>query len=151
SDLGITQTAPPNCALGGSLPSITPGNCVNLPFVLTVTNKGNAPAPNVIVSDLLPRDPADPASGVVVATRRSVAPSQGTCSAVNVDRFTCNLGLLAAGTSSTINVFLDIDPTAYGGTIANTVSVAGDIIDTVSANNSTSAPKMAVFPVPPEV
>lgn len=148
TDLGITQSAPPNCVLGGFPPgAITSGGCVNLPFTLNVSNSGAAPAPNVIVTDVLPTDPP---SGAVVATRRAVVPSQGTCSAVNIDRFSCNLGLLAAGATSTINVFFDIDPTAFGRTIANNVSVTGDIIDTVPANNSTSAP-MAVFPSQPEV
>jgi uncharacterized repeat protein (TIGR01451 family) len=148
SDLSITQSAQSSCILGGFPPStITSGNCVNVPFTITVSNNGPAPAPNVIVTDVLPTDPP---SGAVVATRRSVAPSQGSCSAVNTSQFSCSVGTLAAGATSTITVFFDIDPTAFGQTIANTVSVSGDIIDTVPGNNSKST-KMDVFPGPPQV
>jgi len=147
TDLEITQTGLQTCALGQA-PSIpTGGSCDAVPYSITVVNKGPAAAPNVTVTDFLPTDPP---SGIIVAQRVSVSASQGTCGGVTIDRFTCNLGLLAVGGAASVNVVFAIDPTALGRRITNRVLVGSpDVVDPVSSNDSTTIPDLQVTPGPP--
>lgn len=90
-----------------------------LTYTLLVSNNGPAAATGVVLTDTLP-------SGVNVA---SLPPScSGTSTA------TCNLGTLASGGHTEVNIA--VMPTV-AGTITNTASVTANEIDPDSSNNTT--------------
>ena len=85
TDLMIEKSGDPGTVIAGE----------TLTYTLTVTNNGPADATSVIVVDALP-------DGVEL---RSAEPSQGTCNA----GVTCALGDLAAYTSATISIVVDVN------------------------------------------
>ncbi|MGI8785711.1 MAG: hypothetical protein ACR2L2_18920 [Acidobacteriota bacterium] len=139
ADLSVSQTGPPTC-------SITSNNCDGVTYSVTVTNNGPGPASAVVLTDTLP---IDPPSGATVVTLVSVTPSQGTCSGVSGGAFSCNLGTLNSGASTTVAVVVNVDATAIGRTITNAVSVSSGTTDPNTANN-TSNFSHAVTPTQPE-
>jgi hypothetical protein len=62
----------------------------------------------VTVNDILPTDPP---SGVVVAAVSSVVTSHGACFPVVNGEFSCNIGLLAVGSTATITAGMSINLT----------------------------------------
>jgi uncharacterized repeat protein (TIGR01451 family) len=115
ADLTITKSDSPDPVLQGNA----------LTYTLSVHNRGNLDARNVIVTD-------DLRSGV---TYQSATPSQGTCSQQS-SIVTCSLGGLANGADATVQIV--VIPQSPG-TIVNRASVAADQPDGNSDNNVASA------------
>ncbi len=116
SDLAITMTDDDPVAVSSPLN-----------YTLTVTNNGPDTADGVTVVDTLP-------SGV---TYNSAAAVQGTCSQ-DSGVVTCNLGSLAAASSTTVNISVTTPATVGTGSLTNTATVSGGQPDTDSTNNSAS-------------
>jgi uncharacterized repeat protein (TIGR01451 family) len=113
-DLSVVKTAKPT--------SVTIGG--KLSWLITVTNKSNRTATNVIVEDVAGKL----AFGSAFVT---ISTSQGTC-----NRTGCNLGTLGPGKSATVRV---VSKALKVGTIADTVRVSSDQPDTNMADNTDSA------------
>ena len=120
ADVSITQAA--------SAGAVTAGDAVT--FTLTVANAGPASASGITVTDTLP------AGLTVTAMSPSCANGSGT--------LTCNVGTLAAGTSTQLTVTLQ---TSAAGTITNTATVSATQTDPATANNTSSA-SVTVNPIP---
>lgn len=123
SDLSVTISDSPDPVIVTS----------NLLYTITVANNGPFPAPNVVVSDILP-------ASVVL---KFATATQGTL-VTNGNPVIANLGTLASGASA--NVSLIVAPQALG-MITNSASVTNDYTDPVSGNN-TAAATTTVFPLP---
>lgn len=91
-------------------------------FVLTATNNGPDPAPNVTVTDSLPPE----------VTFVSATPSAGSCSGTTT--ITCNVGTLINGASATVDVVVTL---TTPGSTTNTAGVASDVADPDTSDNST--------------
>ncbi len=113
-DLSIVKT--------DSADPVEPGDSFS--YSIVVSNAGPDAAPNVVVTDPVP--PAFTVTGV---------PSpQGSCTdTANV--VSCTLASLAAGSTWTITVQVDVPADAVSGSVINTASVTG-IGDTTPANDS---------------
>jgi len=108
--LSITKTASPNPVLVGQ----------NLTYKITITNTGSAPATNLILTDTLPL------SVELVSSSSGCSEANGTV--------TCNLGMLNASASTTVDLIVKPKET---GSIINQASVQWDefpyyIVDTIS-------------------
>jgi aldose sugar dehydrogenase len=111
ADLAVTQTVSPNPGtVGGALT-----------YRAVVTNNGPTPATNVVLSDALP-------AGV---TLNSANASQGSCTGTSM--IVCSLGSISVGSS--VVATISITPTA-AGVLTNSMSVDGNEIDPVAANDS---------------
>jgi uncharacterized repeat protein (TIGR01451 family) len=108
ADLAVTLTYFPDPAAGRLLR-----------YRVTVTNTGPSNASGVTLTDVLP--------GFVAYDSDT-----GGCS-VAAGAVTCDLGVIASGSSKTINIY--VVPEA-GGLISNTVSVTGNEADPSAANNT---------------
>ena len=148
TDLEITQPSfPPTCSIGSGSSVPTGGSCDDAIYVINVQNRGPSTAPNVVVTNILPTDPA---AGAVVATRKSVTTSQGTCFGVSNGQFTCNLGTLLSGSAATIHLVLSIDATVIGRVVTNRATVSSNsIVDNFAGNNTRDA-LTTVTPTHPE-
>lgn len=116
ADLGITKT--------GSARKV--GARSPLTYTLEVTNAGPREASGVTVSDRLP-------DGV---TFKQAGASQGSC-AESGGVVTCDLGTLEAGAGAVVTI--DVAAPPRPGSITNTASVTGHLVDPDSSDNSDSA------------
>ena len=107
-------------AIAGPVPAGTP-----LTYSLLVTNSGPDAASDVVVLDTLP-------FGVSLM---SAVASQGSCSSLGQD-MTCNLGLMAAGSTAAIEI--TVRP-AFSGVFSNEASVALAQVDAILGDNSDDA------------
>jgi uncharacterized repeat protein (TIGR01451 family) len=114
--LSITMTADRNPAPVGT----------NFNYKPVVSNTGNAPATNVVLTDVLPTQ----------VTFTAVSTSQGTCSYISTTRtITCSLGTV--GILSTVNVQITVKPRDEG-TLNNTANITGGQWDPATGNSSAS-------------
>jgi uncharacterized repeat protein (TIGR01451 family) len=91
-----------------------------------ITNTGNAPATNVILTDVLPS----------IVTLTATSTSQGTCSYVLATKtVTCNLGTINPG--GTVNVQITVKPRSEG-TLNNTATITAGQWDPTTGNSSAS-------------
>lgn len=123
SDLGVTKSAAPDPApIGGSAT-----------FTIGYSASGPSDAANVSINDVLP-------AGMLFS---SVSASGWSCTTPTVGTngtVTCTISALAPGASGTITIVVTIDPSVSAGTlISNTATIAGDVVDSVSANDSANA------------
>ena len=124
-DLSIVKT--------DSADPVAPGDSFS--YTIVVSNAGPDAAPNVVVTDPVP--PAFTVTGV--------SSSQGSCTnAANL--VSCTLASLAAGSTWTITVEVDVPADATSGSVINTASVTG-IGDTTSANDSATQSTTVGTPV----
>ena len=114
--LNISMTADRNPAPVG----------LNFNYKPVITNTGNAPATNVVLSDTLPTQ----------VTYTAATASQGTCSFDPMLRqVNCNLGTI--GIAATVNVQITVKPRSEG-TLNNTADISGDQWDPATGNSSAS-------------
>jgi uncharacterized repeat protein (TIGR01451 family) len=119
ADVGIVKTDSPDPVGEGQL----------ITYRLTVTNNGPARATNVTVNDPLPAT-----VGLVSAN-----PSIGSCSnnlPTTPTTINCVLGSLAVGNSQFVDVIVQANVT---GTVTNTATVTRTEVDSVPANDSSTA------------
>jgi uncharacterized repeat protein (TIGR01451 family) len=119
SDDAVTNSASPNPVIAGN----------NITYTQVVTNNGPAASPNVTLTESLPANTAFvSASG----------PAGWTCSGTTT--ITCSAATLASGTNATITVVVKvIAGTAAGTVISDVVSVASDVEDPNTGNNTATA------------
>jgi len=121
TDLQITKTVSPNN------PPEHPNAGEEIVYTITVTNAGDIPAQNVIVTDQLPAEVnylanTDSCTGVAVG-------ATGT--------LTCPLGTIDAGESVSFQIKVSIDPDLGGATaITNTATVASDANESDPSDNT---------------
>ena len=113
ADLAIAKTAPS---------AAVPGE--PLTYQLVVTNQGPDAASDVLVTDPLP-------TGLTFV---SASPGCG----LSGQTVSCSLGALAAGTSQTLRVTVDV-PSSATGQIVNTAVVTSPTPDPIPVNNSSSS------------
>ena len=111
ADLAIAKSDSPDpVALGG-----------DLTYIITVTNSGPDAATSVVMSDTV----------LGLFNFGSASASQGSCS--GSDTVTCELGTIANGANATVTIV--VSPTTVG-TLSNTASVTGNVIDPNTGNNT---------------
>ncbi|HEY0377664.1 MAG TPA: Ig-like domain repeat protein [Pyrinomonadaceae bacterium] len=99
---------------------------LNFNYKPVISNTGNAPATNTVLTDVLP-------AGV---TYTASSTSQGTCTyVVGTHTVTCNLGTIPAGSSA--NVQLTVKPRSEG-TLNDTASITASQWDPATGNSSAS-------------
>jgi uncharacterized repeat protein (TIGR01451 family) len=128
ADLALVKTATPN--------PVTAGN--QLTYTLTTTNDGPSSATGVSIVDPLP-------AGVYYYS----ASGQQSATISNTT-LTLNVGNLAVGGSSTINVVVVVRTTTTG-TVTNTATVSGNQPDPNLANNTASVSTQVNAPVQAQV
>lgn len=114
ADVGIVKTDSPDPVGVGQF----------VTYRLTVTNNGPAIATNVTVSDPLP----------ATVSLVSANPSIGSCSGTTT--ISCSLGTLAVGNSQFVNIVVIANA---AGTLTNTATVTRTEVDSVPANDSSTA------------
>lgn len=113
ADLSVTKVAFPEPVAIGT----------GIAYTVVVTNSGPQTAVSATVSDVLSPD----------VTLLTVSTTQGTCTvAIN-----CSLGDIASGSSATITITVLTLPAA-GATVTNSVSVASNVLDPITSDNSAS-------------
>jgi uncharacterized repeat protein (TIGR01451 family) len=123
TDLAVAATATPDSVIV---------NSNNLTFTITVTNVGNLPATNILVTDTLP-------AGVTV-----IGLPTG-CSQVS-NTLTCNLGTPALAGGGTVILRIGIMPTAVG-TITHTATVTfTEQASDPTLNDNTASASATVLP-----
>jgi uncharacterized repeat protein (TIGR01451 family) len=110
ADLSIVKTGP---AL------TSPGQ--DIVYTVTVTNNGPSPATNTTVSDVTP-------VGIAFLS------NSGACAT----QYPCNVGLLNAGQSAVITSTYTVPGNYSGATVVNTASVASDVNDPDTSDNSST-------------
>jgi uncharacterized repeat protein (TIGR01451 family) len=119
SDDSVTNSASPNPVIAGN----------NITYTQVVTNNGPAASPNVTLTEGLPAN-----TSFVSAN----GPAGWTCSGTTT--ITCSAATLASGANATITVVVKvIAGTAAGTVISDVVSVASDIEDPNTSNNTATA------------
>ena len=126
----VTPTAPvqPDTAISMTGPASV-GFGANATYTLTVSNSGPATAPQVIVTDTIP------ASG---ATFVSETPSQGAC-LVSGSSVTCNLGAMAAGTSATVTVTLNLTAQTTNTASVQATDASGAVLPDATPNDNSAS------------
>ena len=114
ANLSLTSSDSPDPVLQGQ----------ELTYTLTVGNGGPRAASGVQLTDTLP-------SGV---TFESAVPSQGTCSQTS-GTVSCSMGTIASGGGALVTIKVRPQNT---GSITNNATVASNVNDPVTSNNSTS-------------
>jgi uncharacterized repeat protein (TIGR01451 family) len=114
ADVGIVKTGSPNPVGVGQF----------ITYRLTVTNNGPAVATNVTINDPLPAS-----VGFISAN-----PSIGSCSGTTT--ISCTLGTLPVGNSQFVDLIVQANAT---GTVTNTATVTRTEVDSVPANDSSTA------------
>jgi uncharacterized repeat protein (TIGR01451 family) len=112
ADLAVTMTASTARTVIGS----------DITYNVTVTNNGPSTANSVVVTDPLP----------LGESYVSASPSQGTATQA-AGTVTVDLNTLASGATATVGIVV---ATASAGTLANTVTVGGQVSDPKSSNNT---------------
>ena len=115
ANLSLTKSDAPDPVLVGQ----------QVTYTLTVANSGPRAASGVQLTDTLP-------AGVIFD---SATPSQGSCGLAG-STVTCQLGTVANGANATVQIKVRPQST---GTISNTATVASNVNDPVTSNNSASA------------
>ncbi len=124
-DLQVTKSASPS-------PTVTAGN--QLTYTLVVTNNGNAPATNVLVTDDLPNLSPDPLVIDSITTAGTATQTGNPSGEIQV-----SFPSIAGGGSETITIVVTVpSAAAAAAAITNAVTVTGDGNDTDPANNSDS-------------
>jgi uncharacterized repeat protein (TIGR01451 family) len=123
ANLSVTKTDSPDPVIAGS----------QLTYTITTTNGGPNAALGVVMTDALP-------AGTVLVT---AIPTQGTCSGSST--VTCNLGTLANAASAVISIVVN---TTAAGVLTNSATVASDIGDLNTANNTATATTVVLSPSP---
>ncbi len=100
-----------------------------LTYTLDVTNNGPSDAVDVTVADTLP-------AGVTLVETDG-------CSNDPTGVPTCSLGTVVAGTTASVTVTVEVDPSTLG-TITNAASVSTSTLDPVSENDSASEDTLVV-------
>ena len=108
---------------------------LGLSYTLTTTNNGPSDASSVTVTDTLPTSTSFLGS----------VPGSPTCTESS-GTVTCNLGQLAASTSTDVIITVLVDSTATGS-LSNTASVSATEPDPVPGNNSDSESTAIVTPL----
>lgn len=116
-DLKIEKTGTPKTVRAGD----------ELTYSIEVTNTGTTTATQVTVSDILP-------SGITLA---SVSSTQGSCDS-DGSVLTCNLGSMAAGSTSSIGIITIPSISILGEEPKNIVNVTSNQIDLNPFNNTAS-------------
>jgi uncharacterized repeat protein (TIGR01451 family) len=125
ADLSLAKSGSPDPVIAGQ----------NLTYTLTATNQGPSSAPNVVVTDVLPKE----------VSLVSAAPAQGSCGGTTVpgdpaQPLTCNLGALASGASAQITVVVNVHQDVPSGTIlVNNATVSSDYADPNNGDNNATA------------
>ncbi len=121
ADLAVTKTASPATVHAGE----------NVTYTVKATNGGPSEARSVVVSDVLPAS----------LTFVTAVPATANCTVAGVQHrsVTCQLGNLAAGTTSTISIVARVDPSTRRGTITNNAVVSSQTPDPNPDNNHDSA------------
>jgi uncharacterized repeat protein (TIGR01451 family) len=117
ADLAVTKT--------DSADPVSPND--PLTYTVVVTNGGLSDATGVTLTDVLP-------AGVTFVAS---TPGPPTCT-LAASTLTCNLGVVTAGSPSTVAIDVTVNPAA-AGILVNTATVAGDVADPDLSNNSASA------------
>jgi uncharacterized repeat protein (TIGR01451 family) len=115
ANISVTKTDSPDPVLAGQ----------QLTYNLTVGNSGPRAATGVQLTDTLPSS----------VTFESATPSQGTCSQTGVT-VSCSLGTVSNGANATVEIKVRPQTT---GSITNTATVASNVNDPSTGNNSASA------------
>jgi uncharacterized repeat protein (TIGR01451 family) len=120
ADVSITKAVAPTSANAGG----------HVTYTLTVKNAGPSDAQSVTVTD--PR--------VTGLTATSAASSRGTCSIDGAtNNVSCPVGLLSPGSSATVTVQADVDPTFTAATLTNGATGSSTTPDPNPANNTATA------------
>jgi uncharacterized repeat protein (TIGR01451 family) len=127
ADLSVTQTASANAIELGK----------NLTYTIQVTNNSSVTAKGVTLEETLPEE--------VTFVSASLTPSQQ-----KDNIFTFNLGDLASGQSSTVEINI-ITPTLLTGTIASNAIVSSETSDTDTTNNVASLLTEVTAPALPDL
>lgn len=117
-------TAELTLAKAASPSVVAPGSALS--YSLVVTNAGPEDATNVVLTDELP-------DGV---TFQSATPAEANCQE-NAGTVTCNIGTLAAGASTTVN--LNVTAPASSGALVNSASVSHATLELNPADNTDTA------------
>jgi len=133
ADLAVTKVGTPNPVLAGN----------NITYTITVKNNGPASASTVTLTDTLP------ANTTVVSITQ---PGGWTCPAPSGGTQTCTIASLAANTTATFTLVLNVTAgTAPGTTITNSVTVSSTTGDPTSANNTASTSATVASPTQADV
>jgi uncharacterized repeat protein (TIGR01451 family) len=119
ADLDITKTVV-------SAAAVQSGDTVT--YTLTYANAGPATAHHVVISDTLPealRDPSVTWAGAVITSRVG-------------SRFVWDVADLAAGQGGIITITAVVSPTLADAPIDNTATITATVVETNTANNSSS-------------
>lgn len=117
-DVSVTMTGPASVAFQS-----------NGIYTITVANVGGSAAAQVNLTDTLP---------IIGATVVSITPSQGACSST-IASITCNLGSLAAGSSATVTLALNLLAAGTNKASAQVLDANGiPVTDPTAADDSAS-------------
>lgn len=120
ADVSVAKSAPAAASAGS-----------NMTYTVTVLNAGPSDAANVTMSDTLP------AGTTFVSESQTTGPTFNCTTGPTV---TCSIASLAAGTSATFDITVNIPPATPNGTvIMNTATVGSSTTDPAPNNNTSQA------------
>jgi len=126
----VTTSANLSVMKSDGVDTVTAGDGVTRTYTITVTNAGPSDAANVTLDD------SWPAGFNRTATSASCSPSTGN------GNFTCSLGTLAAGASTSVTASYTV-PSTTTGSQANSVTVSSSTSDPNSNNTATDTNMVA--------